>query len=324
VNQIKPSTLEVNWDYALVERINLDDLSTRLVPFNLERALQGDPQHNLALQRGDIVTIFSKEDLQVPVSRKSKYVRLEGEFNRAGVYQILPGETLRQLILRVGGVTPHAYLFGALFTRESTRIEQQKNLDEAINRLERDVQRAGVLRAQNITTPEDAAALKEQAASQQQLVSRLRQIRATGRIVLEVPTDASLKDVPDIALEDGDRLLVPTPPSMVSVFGSVYSENSFIYKPEKRVNDYLNQAGGPTKSADKGSVYVLRADGSVISREQSGFFLNTFNNARLMPGDTVIVPEELDRTTWTRALKDISQIFYQFGLGAAAIKVLKD
>src|SRR5262249_42712821 len=98
LNQIKPSQLEVNWDYALIERTNTNDLSTRLLPFNLAQALEGDPQQNLLLEKGDIVTIFSKEDIQIPASRKTKYVRLEGEFNHAGVYEIRPGETLRQLV----------------------------------------------------------------------------------------------------------------------------------------------------------------------------------------------------------------------------------
>ena len=110
---------------------------------------------------------------------------------------------------------------------------------------------------------------------------------------------------------------------MVSVFGSVFSESSFVYKPDKRVADYLTQAGGPTKSADEASIYVLRADGSVKSKRQEGFFTASLERSRLMPGDSIVVPEELDRTTVTRALKDITQIFYQFGLGAAAIKVLK-
>jgi polysaccharide export outer membrane protein len=323
VNQIRPPTHEVNWDYAVIERINPQDLATTLVPFNLAKALEGDPQQNLALQRGDIITIFSKADIQVPVSRKTKYVRLEGEFNHAGVYEMRPGETLRQLMVRVGGLTPNAYLFGAVLTRESTRVEQQKNIDEALSRLERDIQRYNIVRAQNVTSPEDAAALRQQSENQEQLVSRLRQIRATGRIVLELPEDADIRDVPDVTLEDQDRILVPAPPSMVSVFGSVYSENSFIYKPEKQVADYLGQAGGPTRSADQSSVYVLRADGSVLSKQQSGFFLNSFNRKRLMPGDSIVVPEELDRTTIMRGLKDIAQIFYQFGLGAAAIKVLR-
>ena len=324
VNQIRPSQLEVNWDYAVIERLNREDVSTTLVPFNLGLAIGGDATQNLLLQPGDVVTIFSKEDLHIPAARKTKYIRFEGEFANAGVYQVGPGETLRQLVIRVGGFSPNAYLFGAQFTRESTRIDQQRNLDEAVSRLERDIQRYSIVRSQNVTTAEDAAALGQQAENQRQLIIRLRQVRATGRIVLEVPEAGNLKDLPDLPLEDADRFYVPSPPSMVSVLGSVYSQNSFIYKPEKRVADYLAQAGGPTRYADEGSIYVLRADGSVVSKRQTGFFVGSFTGVPLMPGDSIVVPEELDRTTIMRGLRDIAQIFYQFGLGAAALKVLRD
>jgi polysaccharide export outer membrane protein len=324
VNQIKPSPREVNWDYAVVERINRDDLTTSLIPFNLAKAIiDGDPDNNVPLQPGDIVTVFSKEDIKVPIAKQTQYIRLEGEFNSSGVHQIMPGETLKQLVARVGGLTRNAYVFGAQFTRESTRLAQEKTLDEALYRLERDMQRFNSLRAQNVTSPEDAASLKQQADVQQALLTRLRQIRPIGRIVLELPEIAKAGDLPDMPLEDGDRFIVPPPPSMVSVVGSVFGESSFVYKPDKRVSDYLVQAGGTTKGADQGSIYVLRADGSVKSKRQEGFFTASLESSRLMPGDSIVVPEELDRTTVTRALKDISQIFYQFGLGAAAVSVLK-
>jgi protein involved in polysaccharide export with SLBB domain len=323
VNQIKPSQREVNWDYALVERMNREDLTTRLIPINLGKAvIDGDPEHNVLLEPGDIVTVFSKEDIKVPISRQTQYIRLEGEFRSSGVHQIMPGETLKQLVARIG-LSPNAYIFGGQFTRESTRVQQEKTLDEALYRLERDIHRFNALRAQNVTSPEDAASLKQQADDQQLLLARLRQIRPIGRIVLGMPENAQIADLPDLPLEDGDRFFVPPPASMVSVVGSVYGESSFVYKPEKRVADYLVEAGGATKSADSASIYVLRADGSVKSKRQEGFFTASLESSRLMPGDAIVVPEELDRTTVTRALKDISQIFYQFGLGAAAIKVLR-
>jgi polysaccharide biosynthesis/export protein len=117
---------------------------------------------------------------------------------------------------------------------------------------------------------------------------------------------------------------VPSRPSMVSVIGAVYNETSFVYKPEKRVDDYLSQAGGPTRTADKRSVYLLRADGSVISRRNSGFLFSALDSAHVMPGDAIVVPEDLDRSTFTKNLKDWTQIFYQFGLGAAAIRVISN
>jgi hypothetical protein len=42
-----------------------------------------------------------------------------------------------------------------------------------------------------------------------------------------------------------------------------------------------------------------------------------------MPGDTIVVPEDYERTSFVKNLKDWTQILYQFGLGVAAIKVLR-
>ncbi len=325
-DEIRRDLSEVNWDYAVIERINPNNLSTTLVPFNLGKAiLEGDPAQNLLLQPGDMVTIFSVDDIQVPIARQTKYVRLEGEFASPGIYAVEPGETLPQLVARVGGLSPNAYLFGAEFTRESNRIYQQKKLEEAINRLEREIQSSAISRSKNVVSVEEAAGLSQDAAAQQALIAKLRQIKATGRIVLELPADyaAGLKDLPDIAMEDSDRFIVPSRPSMINVLGAVYNENAFVFKPEKRLPDYLRQAGGVSRTGDKSDVYLLRVDGSVISKRQAGWLMGSLDGERLMPGDTIVVPEDFERTTWTKVLKDWGQILYQFGLGAAAITVLK-
>lgn len=316
---------EINWDYAVIERQNKDDLSTTLIPFDLGQAvLSGDGANNLVLEPGDIVTVFSKADVTASVGRRPVVVTLAGEFKHSGVYQARPGETLRQLTLRAGGLSPNAYLFGAELTRESTREQQDKNYQETLNRLERDAEAQAQTRSQNVLTPEDAQSLSAQALAQRALIARLRSIKPTGRIVLEIPPLAKLADIPDVPLEDGDRLFVPPTPSMVNVFGAVFSEASFLYRPEKRVSDYLSQAGGTTRRADAGQIFMLRADGSVIgSSAGGGWFGNRVSGESVMPGDTIVVPEDLERTTFTRTLKDWTQILYQFGLGAAALKVLK-
>jgi polysaccharide export outer membrane protein len=323
---IKQSLPEVNWDYAVVERLNLTDLTTMLIPFNLGKAiLESDPQNNILLQPGDVITIFSKDDIQVPIARQTKFVRLEGEVAAPGVYQVQAGETLKQVLVRVGGLSPNAYLFGATFTRESTRVLQQKRLDEVIDRLELEVNRN---MSQTALTKEDTENLKTAGQGQILLVQRLRSIRATGRVVLEVAPDrAQIGGLPDLVLEDGDTLNIPARPSTVAVVGTVYNENAFIYRPDKRSSDYLAQAGGPTKDADNDSVYIIRADGSVISKRQTGWLssltLSSFDGERLNPGDTIVVPEKLDKYRFTRDLKDWSQIFYQFALGVAGLKVLQ-
>ena len=324
--QVRRTYDEINWDFALIERLDYSDLTPLLITFNLGRAIiEGDQSNNVPLRPGDVVTIFSKADFQVPISRQTKYVRLEGEFMSPGIYQILPGETLRQLVARIGGFTSNAYVFGSEFTRESTREFQQRRLDEALEFLQRDIQRNLAASASGATSKEDVEGARLRAEGQQQLVARLRQLKAAGRIVLELPIQQpQLKDLPELALEDGDRYLVPPRPSTISVIGAVYNQNAFIYRPDSRVSDYLARAGGPTRDADTGSIYLIRADGVVVSRRQSGWFSSSFESEQMMPGDTVVVPEELEKWRFTKELKDWTQILYQFALGVVGLKVLKD
>ena len=324
LTEIRRSGVEINWDYALIERLNTNDFSPTLLPFDLGKAvLERDPAQNLLLRPGDVVTIFGKGDFGVPLDRRTNIVVLEDEFRRPGLYKAEPGETLRQLVLRTGGLSPNAYLFGAVLTRESVRVSQQKNLDESISRLEVDAQRSLALSSQTAQAT-DADSIKQQAAAQQSVIARMRQLKASGRIILKSSADAqSVVDIPDLPLENGDRLQIPSRPSTVSVFGAVYNEGSFVFRDGQRVSDYLVQSGGPTRTADAAAIYILRVDGSVVSRRQSGWITGSFDSERLMPGDAIVVPEDFDRSTWTKTLKDFGQILYQFGLGAAALKVLK-
>jgi protein involved in polysaccharide export with SLBB domain len=171
---------------------------------------------------------------------------------------------------------------------------------------------------------DDKENLQVQAESQRRLVQRLREVRATGRVVLEVPADRTdLRELPEVALEDGDRFFVPVRPSTVGVIGSVYNQTAFVYDRDKRVGDYLGLAGGTTRGADKDRTYVVRADGSVTGRAQSSLF-NLFPGEKLNPGDTIVVPENLERFYLTKQLRDWTQIFYQFALGVAGLKVLRD
>jgi protein involved in polysaccharide export with SLBB domain len=295
-----------------------------LIPFNLGKAInEADPEQNLLLQPGDTITIFSKDDIEVPLAKHNVFIRLEGEINSAGVYQALPGETLRQIVARIGGLTPNSYLFGAEFDRESVRVMQQKKMKDMIDRMEASMIRNSAVKGQNALSADDIASAKAAEVAQAAMIARLRKAQATGRLVLEVrPEGSQVRDLPDLTLEDGDRFTVPARPSVVSVMGMVYNENAFMYRDNKTVHDYLDQAGGPTREADSARMYILRADGSVQSAQNSGSFFNSFNSATLMPGDTIIVPENLDRVAWTKELQTWSQIVYQFALGAAGLKVL--
>jgi polysaccharide biosynthesis/export protein len=322
---------ELNWDYAVIERLNVQDLSTQVIPFNLGKVvLQGDESSNLELLAGDVVTVYSQKDLRVPVSRQTRLVSLEGEVASPGVYQLVPGDTLRSLITRAGGVTPQAYLFGLEFSREETRRRQRENLVAAIARLE---SFSAVQAARDAANRRDDAVgagsttAVSNAATQAQL-SRLRTMQPSGRIALELePDTASLAEMPDVPLEGGDRIVVPPRPGFVTVAGAVANSNAFLWKAGRTAGDYLRLAGAD-EAADPSNMFILRADGTVShAGDGAGLFGKSKLESKVMQaGDALIVPSQLDFETWGRAfvrnLKDFAIIFSGFGLGIAAINSL--
>lgn len=322
-NEILRTAPSIDWSYAVIERTNPHNLSTSLIPFSLGKAvLDHDPTQNLALEPGDIVTVFSTADIHVPQSQQVKYVRLEGEVVHSGIYSVRPGETLRDLVRRAGGLTPNAYLYGSEFLRESTQRLQQARLNEYVNSLERDIQLSASNASGSIVNATGAAALGNSIQSQQQLIATLRRMRATGRIVLNLtPYSHGVDALPELPLEDGDRFIVPVIPSTVNVVGAVYDQNSFLYQRGKHVGEYLKVAGGSTRNADKHHEFVIRADGSVVSKQTAGgtVFMGGFDNKFAYPGDTVVVPDNVNKTTLLRGLTDWSTVFSQFGLGVAAL-----
>lgn len=324
--EVKRNAPEINWDYAVIQRLNRNDLSTLLLPFNLRKAvLEHDEASNLLLEPGDVITVFSHADLQVPIAKQSKFVRLEGEFKASGVYQAETGNTLRDVVDRAGGLTENAYLFGSQFTRESTRIEQQKRMEAFLDEMEQQLDRYSSAATLNTRSTEDAVALRERVEGQRRLLQRMRQVKPTGRVVLDMNAKVpSVDDLPSLTLEDGDQLLVPARPATVSVLGAVFNQNAHLYRPGKSIADYLRAAGGTTREADRGRMFVIRADGSVVGRgSSSGLWGAGFNSLRLMPGDTIVVPDRLPKKGFIEGLRDWTQIFTQFALGAAAVKVLR-
>lgn len=332
VNDVRNLLEEINWDYALVQRFDTSTVTSTLLPFNLGRAIKAkDPAHDLVLQPGDVVTIFGVKDVPVPVAKRQRYVEVRGEVNVPGIYEVAPGDTLDQVIVRAGGLTPSAYLYGATFTRESTRKQQQANLEVVKRRLQADVSNQSAELAQNtknaLTGATDAAAIQLQLQEKKRALDSISQLKASGRIALEL--DPRRPALPDILLEDGDVLTVPVRPSFVAVYGAVYAETSFLHAPGKPVSEYIDQAG-PTANALLEGALVIRADGSVFAnraqRSWAGLGNGRFMASTLEPGDAIFVPEEIDkRTGYTRFIegaKDWTQLLYQFGIGAAAWKQL--
>jgi len=324
---------DINWGYAQVVRRVPDTLSSRALTFNLGNAvLKGTPADNLALEPGDQIALFTTAQVAVPVTQRTQLVTLGGEVTTPGTYQLKPGETLPQLIKRAGGLTPQAYLFGTELLRESVRTRQQANLDTAIRRLEEQArnQNANLVANRSFTSngadaTQVSTILQSQNQALQEQINRLKALKSNGRLALELdPAARTLAHLPNLPLEDGDRLVVPTLPGFVAAVGAVNNENVVIHKTGKTAGDVL-AAAGPTQDADVAQTFVLRADGTIVA-PGTGWFSRSISGLELMPGDTVVVPQVQDReTTYTafmRSLKDWTSILANFGVGAAAFKSL--
>lgn len=327
-HDVRQAAPAINWQYAVIERVDPHTLKTSLIPFDLGKlVLDHDESQNLAVEAGDTITVFSQADIRVPLGLQTKYVHLEGEFLHAGIYSVGPRETLRDVVVRAGGLTSDAYLYGSEFTRESTRKLQQKRIEEYARSAEMEIERGNLALISSATSSaQDVASAAAARGTEQEMVAQLRQLRATGRIVLELkPRSSGIDVIPPIPLEDGDRFTVPSMPATVNIVGSVYDQSSFVYHPGAFTLKYLQLAGGMDRNADHKHIFIIRADGSVVSRASFNHrsWEDDFDRLPLYPGDTLVVPEKTVRPTALRGLLDWTQIFSQLAIGAAAVDVLR-
>jgi polysaccharide export outer membrane protein len=255
---------------------------------NLAAALAGSEEQNLGLHDGDVLTVPQ----QAGWSDIGAVVTLRGEVRKPGTYGIRSGERLSSLLKRAGGLLPTAYPRAAVFERNEVRQLQQQSRQELIQRLE---QESTVVKTAASTTGTEEAALQQAAIQQRQrALDGLRKAPVSGRMVIHLRSgQKGFEGSPeDIELRAGDSLTIPKQPGSVLVIGQVYNSNALVYTPGRNAGWYLSRAGGPTKLADKGAIFILRADGSVTSGKQSSLFWsgNVLSTA-LGPGDTIVVPE---------------------------------
>jgi protein involved in polysaccharide export with SLBB domain len=313
---------EINWDYAIIQRVNPTDLSSKLIWMSPRKAiLEQDEASNLELQPGDIVTIFSQRDISLPQDERSRYIVIEGEVQRPGVYKLEVNETLRSVLQRAGGLTPNAYIYGSQLRRESARIEQQNSLDQLVHTMEVQVRQSAL----SIAASAGGGDAQGLAQLQEGIVAQLRAVRASGRVALPVkPNDKKLTDFPDMVMEDNDQLIIPHTPSTISVVGNVYNPGSFIFDPHTNSGAYLEMAGKGKPQSDLHHAFVLRANGVVVAANNvNGLFTGTkFDHLRLYPGDEIIVPYKLPTGAFVRGLRDWSQITSQLAITAAALAVV--
>jgi len=295
-----------------------EKVKTSVLNFDVRLALRKDPAHNLKLNPQDVVYIK-----EIPEWGEKKTVTISGEVNFPGTYPVRKDERLSSVIERAGGYTEEVYLRGGVFTRESVRIIQQDRLNTMMKRLELEIAGVSAREAQAALSEEDLAAQALFVSAQKALLAELKGAKATGRVVIFLKSLDTFKGTPgDLIMEDGDMLYIPWEPTTINVLGAVYNPTALVYdKVRSRLKDYLAMVGGPTKNAEEDRMYIIRANGTVVSKKGISWFVfgKRFKNIILYPGDTLLVPQKVVRPSYLRDVKDITQILYQIAITTGVI-----
>lgn len=300
---------------------------TTRIPVNLRLAMAGDARENRRLEPNDFLLVR-----HIPEWDLYKMVKIAGEVTFPGTYTIKKGETLSSVLTRAGGFTSNAFPRGAFFTRVAVRQEQTKHLHQAIDRMEAQLLASSAAATEAALDPKEAQRAAAVLGQQRQLIAKLREILPLGRVVIRLDDPERLRGTPwDIELQEGDSLVVPQVQQTVNVLGSVVSPTAVIYDPHLSLNDYIRRAGGASKTADVKQTFVIKANGSAVSRQsfrwfgtgwtgsEESFHLGGMKSLRLDPGDSIIVPEDFERINWLREIKDIATIIGQVALTAGVI-----
>lgn len=278
-----------------------------LVVVDLAAVLRGDAAADLALQPYDYLNVK-----EMPQWSRAETVEILGEVRFPGTYPIKRGETLRSLMERVGGLTDLAFPEGSIFLREDLRQKEQERIEQLTVRLQSDI---AVLALQS--SQENSRAAQALTVGQS-LLSDLQNVKPVGRLVFDLNHVRSAEpgSSGDIMMKGGDRILVPRKAQEVSVIGEVQTNTSHLYRPDLSRDDYIALSGGTTQKADKSRIYVVRADGSVVTSGSAWFGRS---GAQIRPGDSIVVPLDAERMRPLPLWLAVTQIIYQMAIAAAAV-----
>jgi protein involved in polysaccharide export with SLBB domain len=298
-------------DLARYEVRDGQSRKTDVVKIDLDRALAGELSADVTLAPFDFLVV--KEISQWTAQET---VRLEGQVRFPGEYPIEQGETLRSVIDRAGGLTPLAFPQGAVFTRESLKERERRQVEILADRLKQDL---GTLALQATQVSGGGAQqASETLAIGQSLLEDLRNAEPVGRLVIDL--DTIMADEPgsvaDVILKDGDVLRVPQTAQEVTVIGEVQSATSHLYNPALGLDDYIGLSGGTTQKADDKRIYVVRANGSVETGSGSRWFRST---GSIQPGDTIVVPLDAERMRPLPLWTAVTTIIFNLAVAVAAV-----
>ena len=299
-----PTTIADPLRLILYRQADQDTVGSRMI----ERSLAATER----AEGGDIIQLLPQGSLTRPLERQQAIVRIEGEVNRPGNYYVPPNTPLSKVLEMAGGLTPRAYVYGTQFYRESVRVQQRRSFAEAFDQMQVSLAAAPLTG----DTLQDAGQRQAQLTAARSFLDQLRSKQPDGRLVLNIADVTSPLPV-DLPVENNDHIVVPPRVATVGVFGAVYRPASFLLEGAGgSVRQYLERAGGPIRGADKARIFVVRANGSVLTEKRGAL------KAKVLPGDTVFVPLKAQSSSVWAKIRDISSIIFQFGLSAAAVAAI--
>jgi len=282
---------------------------TDLIKVDLAAVLRGDPAANIRLEPFDTLSI---KEVQSWTDRET--ITLRGQVKFPGEYSVKPGETMKSVLLRAGGLTQYAFPEGSVFIRRELREREQRELDQLANRMQSDI--AFVALSGSVANQSGAASALSVGQS---LLAQLRQAKAVGRLVINLPRlmQSPVGSPYDVVLRDGDELIVPKERQEVTVIGEVQAVSSHLWHSGLTRGDYIAMSGGETRRADHGRIYVVRADGSVVPNAGSRWFRTS--NEEIKPGDTVVVPLDAEHIPALPFWAAVTQILYNVAIAFLAV-----
>lgn len=301
--------VELDGQYSRTEEMDIA-LGTDDVMLNGERLILESGDHLVLRQKPEWIT-------------KPKRVTIAGEVAHPGTYEVDKRASICSLVNQAGGFTEDAYLFGAVFTRESVRQREQEALDRITRQMDdllADVHLSpGVNKDTKLPTSQSTL-------DTYRVIQRLSPERAAGRMVIDLErAAASCDERADIVLEDGDRLFVPKYLDEVSVVGQVYFPQSHQFRTDRAALDYINLSGGTKELAQREHAYVVQANGEVLSvrsRASTWGWLLAPSNVKVTPGSTIYVPLSVDRINGREFTESWIDLFYKLTISAASVDFL--
>jgi protein involved in polysaccharide export with SLBB domain len=270
-------------------------------------ALQTKDSLKVLLEPGDVLSVR-----KIPAWQEDRVVVLSGEIKFPGKYTISKNEKLGEVFRRAGGLTNEAFPHGAVFTREVLISREEEQKQKLVQQLESDI-------ASLSLSPTAEESSRKANSVAQSLLNRLKTSKSAGRLVIDLNLQLQKPEESQITLRNGDKIHVPIFPSEVSVLGEVQFPTSHLHDPKLSTDNYINLSGGFSQNADEKRIFVVKANGAVLTNKGNGWFDNQQSDKIIQLGDVIVVPLNLQKGKWLETLTSSTQIIYQLAVAAAAV-----